>query len=70
MEILDITNNCSSAWIDKFRPQKINEVIGNNKAIYQIVQWLKNFDKNKKEYFEKICKLKSSKKTEKKEKNC
>ena len=68
MEILEITDNCSSAWIDKFKPHKINEIVGNNKAIYQIVQWIKNFDKNKKEYFDKIGKLKLSKKIDAKKK--
>jgi len=62
MEILDINDKTSSAWIDKYKPLKINEIVGNNKAVYQIIQWIKNFDKNKKDYFEKMEKLKLNKK--------
>ena len=75
MEILELNDKTSSAWIDKYRPLKINEIVGNNKAIYQIIQWIKNFDKNKREYFDKMEKLKLNKKKKnpskkpKKEKN-
>ncbi len=69
MEVLDINDKNSGAWIDKFRPHKINEIVGNSKAVYQIIQWIKNFDKNKKEYFDKIktnnLLKKKSKKTKK-----
>lgn len=67
MEIIDFieTFNTSNSWIDKFKPQKMSEIVGNPKAVYQIVNWLKNFDTNKKEYFEKIktVKIKKGKKS-------
>ncbi len=62
MEVIDFLDRNNSAWIDKYKPFKINEIIGNYKAVNQIIQWVKNFDKNKKEYFEKMQTLKLTKK--------
>lgn len=45
-------NNIKS-WTEKYYPKKITDLIGNNKAINSIIQWLKSFNKNKKEILKK-----------------
>lgn len=62
MEILELNDKTSTAWIDKYRPQKVGEIIGNSRAVYQITNWIKNFDANKKEHLEKLEKLKQKEK--------
>lgn len=68
MEFLEDIDKSSNSWTDKYRPIKINEIIGNTKAVKQIIEWLKTFDNNKKEYLLKTEKTKNLKK-EKKKKN-
>ena len=62
MEFLEDIDKSSNSWIDKYRPMKINEIIGNTKSINQIIIWLKGFDNNKKEYLLKNEKNKNLKK--------
>ena len=38
----------SSSWTDIYKPKCIAEIVGNDKAIYVIKQWLERFDNNKK----------------------
>ena len=66
MEFLEDIDKSSNSWIDKYRPMKINEVVGNYKAVNQIIQWLKSFDSNKREYLIKTEKNKTLKKEKKK----
>ena len=66
MEILEFNDKNSSSWLDRFKPMKINEIVGNYKAINQIIQWVKNFDKNRNEFFEKIKLLNLNKSNKKK----
>ncbi len=58
-----------SSWIDKHKPTKINDIIGNVNAITQIIGWLKSFEKNKKEFFRKQKEVKIPKTSKKKKKN-
>ena len=37
----------SNDWIDKYKPQKIDDVVGDNQTINQIEMWLTNFYSNK-----------------------
>ena len=32
----------SNLWINKFKPKKINELIGNSNQIRDIINWVKN----------------------------
>lgn len=56
---MELNNNNSMLWVDKYRPNKLNEIIGNRRQIDEIIRWLKNFDSNKKEQ------VKTTKKTKK-----
>ena len=38
----------SNSLTNKYKPQKINDIIGNQKAVRQIIDWLNTFDENKK----------------------
>ncbi len=62
MEVLEFNDRNNSSWIDKYKPHKINEIIGNYKAVNQIIQWINNFEKNRKDYFEKMRLIKLTKK--------
>ncbi len=66
MEILEFNDKNTSSWLDKFKPMRINEIVGNYKAINQIIQWVKSFDKNRNEFFEKQKLLNISKANKKK----
>ena len=66
MEILEFNDKNTSSWLDRFKPMRINEIVGNYKAINQIIQWVKNFDKNRNEFFEKQKLLSISKANKKK----
>ncbi len=59
-------NKSSSSWTDKYCPKKISEIVGNNKAIHSICEWLKNFDSNKKIMLKKIKNNSTKRKTKKK----
>jgi DNA replication protein DnaC len=37
-------------WTEKYKPRILADIIGNKQQIYQIMDWLKNYDKNKKIY--------------------
>ena len=67
MEIINV-NGASSAWIDKHRPKKISEVVGNNKALHSICAWLNEFNTNKKMMLKKIKKNNMGKKNRSKSK--
>jgi DNA polymerase III delta prime subunit len=45
----DQTNGNSNSWTDKYMPSKISEIVGNYTAVHNIVTWLNEFDKNKKQ---------------------
>jgi DNA polymerase III delta prime subunit len=66
MEILEFNDKNTSSWLDRFKPMRINEIVGNYKAINQIILWVKNFDKNRNEFFEKQKLLSISKANKKK----
>jgi DNA replication protein DnaC len=66
MEILEFNDKNTSSWLDRFKPMRINEIVGNYKAINQVIQWVKNFDKNRNEFFEKQKLLSISKANKKK----
>ena len=34
-------------WIDKYKPSKVSELVGNGPAIYKILLWLDDFETNK-----------------------
>lgn len=34
-------------WIDKYKPQKISEIIGNSKEISELIGWLDNFENDR-----------------------
>jgi hypothetical protein len=38
----------------KYRPKKIKDIIGNKKQINMIIEWLSNYEKNKKKYLENL----------------
>jgi hypothetical protein len=73
MEFLDEYNKESKSWLDIYKPKKITDIIGNKKSVSMIIQWLNNFEKNKKEYFEnqdkKTIKRKKTKKSQVKNKD-
>ena len=37
-------------WADKHKPQTISNILGNKSQIYQITEWLKNYEKNKQSF--------------------
>lgn len=43
-----------NAWIDKYRPQKISDLIGNETGCQSIIDWLNNFDKERESYFNNL----------------
>lgn len=49
MEYININDTDSSIWTDLYRPKSINDVVGNKIAVNTIVNWLKSFEKNKKD---------------------
>ena len=67
MEYINSSNLSNNiVWNDKYCPKKIEDIIGNDKLIYDIINWLKLFDENKKKFFDKKKTKKSTKKTTKK----
>jgi DNA polymerase III delta prime subunit len=50
----------NNIWIDKFKPKKISDIIGNEDEINNIIQWLKQFDTKKVNLKKSIIKIKSS----------
>lgn len=49
MEYYEENNNTNSnSWTDKYRPSCISEIVGNEKAVVVIKQWLESFYANKK----------------------
>jgi ATPase family associated with various cellular activities (AAA)/Replication factor RFC1 C terminal domain len=38
-------------WIEKYKPRKISDIIGNEKEVDMISLWLKNFDSQKEKFF-------------------
>jgi replication factor C subunit 1 len=42
--------NNNNLWADKYRPKQISDLIGNDKNIKRVVQWIKKFKKGKTEY--------------------
>lgn len=48
MEYLDLNEKSTTAWTDIYKPKKINDIVGNKKAISGIVNWLNSFESNKK----------------------
>jgi len=45
--------NQNSYWIDKYKPKKISEIVGNTKSINGIVQWIKDYNTNKNNILQK-----------------
>ncbi len=70
MEVLEFKEN-NNSWIEKYKPKKISEIVGNIQAINSIVLWLNNFNTNKKEKLKQLDnnkkKIKSKPKKIKKE---
>lgn len=40
---MNITENKNLLWVDKYKPNKINDIIGNKSNIQKIIQWLNNW---------------------------
>jgi len=49
---------CDNSWIDKFCPNKIDDIIGNKLHIVNIMKWLNEFNMNKKKVTESKSKQK------------
>lgn len=47
MEELILDNDKHKRWVDKYRPKKVKDIIGNNFAIARIQEWLEKYDKNR-----------------------
>lgn len=47
-------NSKTNLWIDKYRPIKSSQLIGNKQAIYKIREWLQNFDEYKQDAIKKL----------------
>jgi len=71
MEFFEEYTKESKSWLDIYKPKKITDIIGNKKSVSMIIQWLNNFEMNKKEYFanqnKKPIKRKKTKKSQTKE---
>lgn len=63
MEYLKRNNKSTLGWTEKYCPKKINEVIGNNKIINEILTWIRLFEEK---YKDNQKKRKLSKKSGKK----
>ena len=48
MEYLENPNNDSTSWTEKYAPKTINELVGNDRAVKGIVNWINSFEENKK----------------------
>lgn len=53
MEVLEFKENTNS-WIEKYKPKKISDIVGNIQSINSIITWLNNFDINKKEKIQQM----------------
>jgi hypothetical protein len=51
MEYLIDNHEDGTSWTDKYYPKKINELVGNSKAIENIIKWINSFNENKKKFF-------------------
>lgn len=47
MEYFENSDTSSMVWTEIYRPKKISEIIGNDKAVKSIVAWLTGFEENK-----------------------
>ena len=41
-----MSNN--NLWINKYKPKKISDLVGNSNEVHKIIYWLKKFYKKKK----------------------
>jgi replication factor C subunit 1 len=57
----------SNLWTDKYKPSKIEDLVGNKKAIEQIILWLDTFEKNSSIVRKNIDDKKNKSKSKKKE---
>lgn len=63
MEYYEETSNANSnSWTDKYKPSCMSEIVGNEKAVVAIKQWLGSFIDNKKMALENVNKNGSKKK--------
>src|ERR1700744_2893906 len=53
MEYVDYSEKETTAWTDKYKPKKIEDIVGNKKAISMIINWLNNFEISKKQVMDK-----------------
>jgi DNA polymerase III delta prime subunit len=53
--------NNREQWICKYKPNNINEIIGNKQGVAEIVNWLNTFKENKKQYMIEPKKYKKKK---------
>ena len=42
-------NNNHHLWINKYKPKKISDVVGNSNEVYKIIYWLKKWYKKNNE---------------------
>jgi hypothetical protein len=45
--------NDNKNWIDKYCPEKIDDIIGNKQVISDIKNWLKIFEKTRRLFYKK-----------------
>lgn len=48
MEFFEFSNRPTTAWTDIYKPKKIDEIVGNKRAINSIISWLGQFETTKK----------------------
>ena len=41
--MIEIAND----WIEKYKPKKISDIIGNSKEITELIGWLENYENEK-----------------------
>ena len=52
MEYLDNSIHEETSWIEKYCPKKINDIIGNEKAVKSIIDWVNSFESNRNKYMQ------------------
>jgi hypothetical protein len=61
--MIEIAND----WVEKYKPKKISDIIGNSKEITELIGWLENYEKEKENFLNDRNKKKEKKGKKKKE---